>query len=220
MAYNCCECDCLFYATQQNIKRWLPRSIFLLLVLAAATVGILRYGPAPHIVVNIEDARLDTFEFASTQCSATTPPCFSYNISVALAMHNPNIAMTIKHTKKLMVSFIFHYRRLHNLTVVSAGYRQRPHKKELHYIQATGEVPSLLLGDEAAQDFKKQNATGRFRVEVHFSGQITYQRIAIAMKPDLRLSCPLELQLAPPGHEVIVFYEVNCLPVKPQNIDF
>ncbi|CAM0145569.1 unnamed protein product [Urochloa decumbens] len=219
---RCCDRLC-YYETQQNIKWWLIPLAILLLVLAGTAVVIISFVVVPQLKTNVADARLDAFAFAAgTQGGepAARTSLFRYNISIALAIVNPNRAMGIEHTKPLVGTFVFHDRRLHNLTVVDAGHKHRPGKTEEHLLHADGEIPGFLLGAAAAEDLKKQDAIGLFKVEVRLSGEITHQRIAIAKKRRLSLSCPLELQLAPPGPEVVVFHEVDCKPVKQDKMYF
>ncbi|OEL30616.1 hypothetical protein BAE44_0008365 [Dichanthelium oligosanthes] len=189
-----------------------------ILAIASSPVLIIRYAVIPKIKATVDDARLDTFLFASRQgCS----PSFSYNISVALAIRNSNEAMSIRYTKPLMATFIFHHRRLPNITVANKGHKYRKGKTELHRVQAAGEVQSFLLGPAAMEEFKKQNATGLFKVELRLSGEITYQEVSsIAIKSTLSMSCLLGLQVAPPGPEIVVFQQVNCKPVEKDMIYF
>ncbi|CAN6226762.1 unnamed protein product [Urochloa humidicola] len=185
------------------------------LVLAVAAVVIISFVVVPQLKTNVANARLDAFAFAAGTS------LFRYNISIALAILNPNRAMSIEHIRPFVATFVFHDRRLrNNLTVVEAGHKHRPGKTEAHLLHAGGEIPGFILGAAAAEDLKKQEATGLFKVEVRLSGEITHQRIAIAKKRKLSLSCPLELQLAPPGAEVVVFHEVDCKPVKQDKMYF
>ncbi|KAL6643286.1 hypothetical protein ACP70R_021467 [Stipagrostis hirtigluma subsp. patula] len=216
--------DCLCYDQTQGIIEWwlwcLLPVVIVLILLAAAILMLLHFAIIPHVLVSVTDARLDTFTFTTTQESVTATPLFHYNISVALWIRNPNNAMSIKHSKPFLATFAFHNRRLHNLTVLDEGHKHRPGKKELLPLHATGQIPSFRLGDAAAEDFKIQNATGLFKIELRLSGEITYQGIGVAKKPKLSVSCPLELQLAPPGSEIIVFPEVNCKPVAEDKVNF
>lgn len=210
-----------YYETQQNIKWWLIPFAILLLLLAAVAVVIISFVVVPQVKTNVADARLDTFAFAGAQGGEPAATSFfTYNISVALRVGNPNRAMSIKHTKPLVATFVFHDRRLHNLTVVEAGHKHQPGKTEVHLLHAGGLVPGFLLGAAAAEDFKKQNATGMFKLEVRLSGEIKYQRVATAMKRKLSMSCPVGLQLAPRGPEVVVFHEVDCMTVKQDEMYF
>nr|CAB3480978.1 unnamed protein product [Digitaria exilis] len=194
-----------YYETQQNIKWWLIPFAILLLLLAAVAVVIISFVVVPQVKTNVADARLDTFAFAGAQGGEPAATSFfTYNISVALRVGNPNRAMSIKHTKPLVATFVFHDRRLHNLTVVEAGHKHQPGKTEVHLLHAGGLVPGFLLGAAAAEDFKKQNATGMFKLEVRLSGEIKYQRVATAMKRKLSMSCPVGLQLAPRGPEIVL----------------
>ncbi|KQJ87641.1 uncharacterized protein LOC100827093 [Brachypodium distachyon] len=220
-------CSCLSRSTQKRVVRCLNYSLVLLLILAAAggiLALILAFAPVHQIEVTVEDARLNTFSLAAPNDSSSSSLFFSYNIAAAVAVRNPNWAMTIQHTEPLVASVVFHGRRLHDAAVVAgAGSKHRPRETRLHRIMAARERVSaaILLGDAAAEEFRKENATGVFDLEVLFSGEIKYLGFAgvFADKKDkLGFTCPLSLQLAPPGDEVVVFREVGCRPDKRERI--
>ncbi|KAL6908043.1 hypothetical protein ACP4OV_002213 [Aristida adscensionis] len=219
---SCLDGIC-YYHTQKKTRWWLITAAIVVTVLTTVVLVVLRFAVTPHIVTNVEDARLNAFAFSTTQGSAiigTREPFFSYDLAVALAVRNPNRAMSIEHTKPLVATIVFHDRRLRNLTIVDGGYRHGPGKDEPLCFNAAGEIPAFRLGDAAADDYRKQNATGLFKVEMRLSGEITYKGIAIAKKSKLSLSCPLALQLAPPGPEIVEFHEVTCEHVNEDQIHF
>ena len=218
-----CSDRCFSYNTQEKIRPLLIPSA----IVVVAVIGIfltISFAVTPRMKANVEDARLNAFDYLAVDGGGnnTASSSFSYNLSVALAIRNPNKAIGIKHTKALVAVVAFHDRRLHNSTVVVAdeGYKQRPGKVKLIRLTIDGEISSDLLGTAAAEDFKKQNATGLFQVDLRLSGEITNHPLVIPRKHELGTSCPLSLQLAPPGPEVVVFHQVNCNPVKPDMIYF
>lgn len=188
------------------------RFVFPLLVVGAATVLLLlRFVVTPHVEAYVEDARLNSFASANTSL-------FEYNItiSVALAVGNPNAAMKVKYTKPLVATFLFDDRRLYNVTVAGEGHKHKRNKREVHLLHTGGEALSVL-DSAAAEEFKKQNATGVITLEMRLSGEIT---LGIGNTRGLELSCPLMLQRPPPGPDVVVFREVDCKPDKPKRIIF
>lgn len=202
--------------------------MFIALVVAVIITGIvllvLRLAFRPHVEASIEDARLITFALAAPRMmpETTAPSSFlAYNISVAISIHNPTWGI-VKHTKPLVAAIAFHDNRLLNVSVAGEGHKYRPSKKEVYLLHESGEVPWDVLGTAAFEDFKRQNMTGVFEVELRLSGEITnlgLDNVVIGNKRNLGFSCPLSLQLAPPGHGVVLFHEVNCKP-EPQNIYF
>ncbi|KAI5020898.1 hypothetical protein ZWY2020_054308 [Hordeum vulgare] len=211
---------CCTLAVQKFLKRWFLYSIIILCVAITITgiiLLVLRLAFKPHVEASIEDARLTTFALA------TTPPSsfLEYNISLAISIHNPTWGF-VKHTKPLVATIAFHDNRLLDLWVAGEGHKYRPSKKEVYLLHESGEVPWDVLGSAALEDLKRQNMTGVFQLELLLSGEITnlgLDNVVIGNKRGLGFSCPLSLQLAPPGHGLIVFHEVNCKP-EPQNIYF
>ncbi|KAF7104764.1 hypothetical protein CFC21_105631 [Triticum aestivum] len=213
-------CDsCFDGETQTKIKlwlRWLLRYAFpALIVSAGSLLLILHFIITPQVKAYVEDARLDSFAFAGTRASFSA---YNFSTSVALTVRNLNGAMAITYTRPLVATFLFHDRRLYNVTVADKGHRHRPLKREAHLLHTGGEGP-YVLDAAAVEEFNKQNATGVFEVEVRLSGVIT---LGLGNKRGLELSCPLTLRRPPPGPDpdVVVFHEVDCEPDKPKKIIF
>jgi hypothetical protein len=208
----------------QSQKKILPLLRCLLLGLpalafvVAIVLLLLRFAVTPQVKAYVEDARLNSFVFANRSASATTATSLEYNISisVALILRNPNGAMELKHTKPLVATFLFDDRRLYNVTVANEGHKHRPLRREVHLLHTGGEVP-YVLDIAAVEQFKMQNATGVFKLEMRLSGEIT---LGIGNNRGLELSCLLTLQRQPPGPDIVVFHEVDCTPDKPKKIVF
>ncbi|KAM3336723.1 hypothetical protein ACQJBY_030632 [Aegilops geniculata] len=211
---------CCTLTAQNFLKRW-RCYVFIAFILVVVVTGIvllvLRFAFKPHVEASIEDARLTSFGGTETPSSSF----LEYNISIAISIHNPTWG-TIKHTKPLVAAITFHDNSLLKASIAGEGHKYRPSKKEVHLLQESGKVPWDVLGRAALEDFKQENKTGVFTVEVRLSGEITYlglDNVVTRNKRNLGFSCPLSLQLAPPGHGAILFHEVNCKP-DPQNIYF
>ncbi|CAD6232839.1 unnamed protein product [Miscanthus lutarioriparius] len=203
----------LFSETKDRIRWWLTVVAIIIfvailvtgIVLAAILIPIARN---PQLTAKVEDSRLNTFEFHNRRGDEATmmASIFRYNVSVALAIGNPKAVLSIRHRKPLVATFLFHDRRLNNVTVVDEGHKNRPKKTELHLLRIEGEVSFNVLGVAAAEELKKQQAAGLFKVELRLSVDISVLR-----EHKFSLSCPLRLQLAPPGPEVVLFHAVNCI---------
>ncbi|KAM0908135.1 hypothetical protein ACQ4PT_015666 [Festuca glaucescens] len=207
----------LYFSTKVDAWWWL---ILCAVVIAVAFVaGAVVVGKAFAVIhnvkANVEDARLDTFSLYTSNHSSGF---FAGNISVAVAVRNPNWAMSIEYTKPLVAAFVFFQRRLYNVTMVEEGQKQRRFRTGVHLLHAAWEVPSYVLDTAALEEFKKQNATGVFDLEMRLTGDIKF--LAHRKIRHLHLSCPLRLQVAPPGHEVVVFPPVECIAFTPENIYF
>lgn len=75
-----------------------------------------------------------------------------------------------------------------------------------------------MLDTAALVEFKKQIATGVFHMEMRLSGEIKF--LAHKRIRPLHMSCPLRLQVVPPGREVVGFPPIECQPRAPENIYF
>uniref|UniRef100_A0ACD5W7K8 Uncharacterized protein n=1 Tax=Avena sativa TaxID=4498 RepID=A0ACD5W7K8_AVESA len=209
--------SCCYLRTKEEACWWLKFSgvvITLALVAAAVVVGM-AFSVIHDVKASVEDARLDTFALYTANRRAGF---FAGNISVAVAVRNPNWAMSIEYRKPLVADLVFFQRRLYKVTVVEDGQKQRRSRTRLHLLHAAWEVPSQVLDTAALEELEKQNATGVFDLEMRLYGELKF--LAHRKPRRVHLSCPLRLQVAPPGHEVVVFPPVECVPFTPENIYF
>ncbi|EAZ39290.1 hypothetical protein OsJ_23725 [Oryza sativa Japonica Group] len=155
-------------------------AVCLLLVAAVVLLAVLlaAYGFIRHVSITVESASLTRFNLSSPS-EATA---LAYNLSLTLAVRNKNWAMSIKNTKDLEAGYSFDGQRSDNAYAA--------------------------LGNAGVAEFKKENATGVFEVEVAVTGEVRYQ--AHYTKCKLAATCPLKLQLAPPGTPAVVFQKVKC----------
>ncbi|XBJ06433.1 hypothetical protein VPH35_025058 [Triticum aestivum] len=213
-------CDLQAQRHSRSLLKCLLFTLPGLAILAAGVLLLLRFAVTPQLKAYIEDARLTSFVPAGILSPSGSAATYNVSISVAITVRNPNGAMDIKYTKPLVAVFLFHDRRLYNVTVTGAGHRHRPLKREVHILHTGGEVP-YFLDAAAVEEFTKQNATGVIKVEMRLSGQI---KLGIGNIRVLELSCPLTLRrpAPPPGTDpdVVVFPEVDCIPDKPKKIVF
>ena len=78
----------------------------------------------------------------------------------------------------------------------------------MYHLVSGADNAYVTLGNAGEAEFRKENATGLFEVEVALSGEVRYQ--AHFTKCKFEAKCPLKLQLAPPGTPAVVFQKVKC----------
>lgn len=184
----------LYLSTIQDNWRWFTAFVVVIalaLVVAAVVVGE-AFTVIHDVQAKVENVRLDTFALYTTNHTAGL--FAGGNISVAVAVRNPNWAMSMEYTKPLVAAFVFFQRRLHNASFVEEGRSQRRSSTRLHLLHAAWEVPSQVLDTAAMEEFEKQNATGVFDLEMRLSGEIKF--LAHRKLRRMHLSCPLRLQVA------------------------
>ncbi|KAG8081062.1 hypothetical protein GUJ93_ZPchr0007g5265 [Zizania palustris] len=111
----------------------------------------------------------------------------AYNLSLTLTVRNRNWAMAMTNTENLDATL------------------------------ASGSEGSTAgtLGNAGVAEFRKENATGTFEVEVAVTGKVKYT--ARITKCKIEATCSLKLQLAPPGQTssvAVVFEKVKCKLAK------
>ncbi|CAL5066199.1 unnamed protein product [Urochloa decumbens] len=184
------------------------------IVLAAGTAAVLiaAYGVLIHVHIAVEDASLTRFALVETSPS----PALAYNLSLTLTVRNPNWAITIRNKKNLEAAFAFDGQAFDRALLAGKGEKQRPRKTRVYHLAVgspAGGVAVPTFGNAGAVVFREQNATGFFEVEVKVTGKFGYT--GRLHKCDLDATCPLKLQLAPPGTNAVVFQKVKCKLAKP-----
>lgn len=176
-------------------------AIVLIVVFVAA------FGFVRHIDVSVDDASLTRFELATSPVTS-----LSYNLSVTLVIRNPNWAMSLKNTKPLEAQYKFDDQMFDRFQLADKGDKHPAGKTRVYHIAPPGTTSSVMLGNAGEAEFRKENATGTFQVEVAVAGEVRYT--ARYTKCKIQASCPLKLQLAPPGTAAVVFRKVTCKLAK------
>ncbi|CAO2162564.1 unnamed protein product [Urochloa humidicola] len=170
------------------------------------------YGILRRVAITVDDATLTRFSLINTP---TTAAALAYNLSVALTIHNPNWVMDMDHTEPLQVTYSFDGQQFDRVRVADAGDKLRARRTMVYHLSRSSDMAAFLaLGTSGVAEFLKQNATGVFEVEVALIGRLKY---TLRMrKCSLEASCPLKLQLTPPGTTpAVMFHEVKCKLTKP-----
>lgn len=205
---RCC-CGCISYDTRETIFYC---AVCLLLVAAVVLLAVLlaAYGFIRHISITVESASLTRFNLSSPS-EATA---LAYNLSLTLAVRNKNWAMSIKNTKDLEAGYSFDGQRFERVKLAGEGEKHPAGKTRVYHLDSGSDNAYAALGNAGVAEFKKENATGTFEVEVGVTGKVSYT--ARITKCKIEATCKLKLQLAPPGQEpaAVVFQKVKCKLAK------
>ncbi|KAM3370540.1 hypothetical protein ACQJBY_018080 [Aegilops geniculata] len=169
----------------------------LLVVLLAA------YCFIRHAEVAVTDASLRRLALAAAPATA-----FAYNLSLTLTVRNRNWAMSVKNTEPLEADYSFDGQRFERVRLADEGSTHPARKTQVHHLVSGADSAYVALGNAGVAEFKEENKTGVFQVEVALSGEVRYQ--AHFTKCKFQANCPLKLQLAPPGTPAVVFQKVKC----------
>jgi hypothetical protein len=186
--------------------------VCLLILGAAALLATLlaAYGFIRRPEFAVESASLTRFALLTTTSTATA---LAYNLSLTLTVRNRNWAMSVKNTKPLEVGYSFDGQRFDRVRLADEGGVHPAGKTRVYHLVSGSGLAYVALGNAGEAEFRKQNMTGVFEVEVAVTGEVRYQ--AHFTKCKLAATCPLKLQLAPPGTPAVVFQKVKCKLAKP-----
>lgn len=184
-----------------------------ILLVGAAVVLVAAYAILIHVRIAVDEASLTKFELVSS--SSSSSPAIAYNLSLTLTIHNPNWAITIKNKKKLEASYSFDGQVFDRVLVAEKGDKQGAKKTRVYHLAVASSANGTVVpgfGNAGVTEFTRQNKTGFFDVEVKVAGKFQYT--ARLTKCELDATCPLKLQLAPPGTKAVVFEKVKCKLAK------
>jgi hypothetical protein len=185
-------------------------------VIAATLVAVLvaAYGILLRVDITVEEASLTRFVLVeTTTTSSSSPAALAYNLTLTLAVRNPNWAITIRNRKKLEAACTFDGQTFDRALLAGKGEKQGPRKTKVYHVavsSAGAAVPAL--GNAGAAEFRRQNATGFFELKVKVTGWFSYT--GRYTRCDVDATCPLKLQLAPPGTKVVMFEKSRCRLAK------
>uniref|UniRef100_A0A0E0E9M7 Uncharacterized protein n=1 Tax=Oryza meridionalis TaxID=40149 RepID=A0A0E0E9M7_9ORYZ len=202
MCDECC-CTCSNNCRDGLIVCGIVFGTLLLAVLISA-FGFVRQ---PTFVV--DDASLTRFNLSAAASS------IAYNLTLTLVVHNRNWAMSVKNTKPMDAKYKFDGQPFERIHLADKGDKLGPGKTVVHRLSSGSEgaiVPAL--GNAGAQEYRKESAKGTFEVEVKIAGEVRYT--ARLTKCKIEATCPLKLQLAPPGTTSVAFQKVKCKLTQPE----
>ncbi|CAN6222876.1 unnamed protein product [Urochloa humidicola] len=213
---GCCDdcgsrfCGCIPYNVREDIKGCLillAVVIVLAVIAGVVLIALVFGGPLRHVKFTVEDASLTRFALVTSPTTA-----LAYNLTVALTVHNPNWAIGIKHDKPLEAAYNFDGQPFERVQVADKGEKLGARKTVVYRLSSGSEGRPAALGNAGEAEFRKENATGVFEVEVALTGKFKYTLRKTKCK--IEATCPLKLQLVKPGDTTVVFQKVDCKLAK------
>ena len=189
---------------------WLILCLAILIIAALIVVLVVAFAFVRQVVVTVDDASLSRLALVSTSATA-----FAYNLSLTLTVRNPNWAMSMKNTEPLEATYSFDGQQFDRVKLADEGDAHGAKKTVRYRITSGSDSAFVALGNAGVAEFKKENATGVFEVEVTVSGEVKYT--ARLTKCKIEAKCQLKLPLVSPGEApgaVVVFQQVKCKLAK------
>ncbi|KAF0887605.1 hypothetical protein E2562_002322 [Oryza meyeriana var. granulata] len=184
---------------------WSLLCILIVVVIALIVVLVVAFGFVVQPSVTVDDATLTRLALVTAPTTA-----LAYNLSLVLVVRNRNWAMAMKNVEPLEAAYRFDGQQFERVQLADEGVKHGA-KKTVEYRRSSGsDAAPASLGNAGVAEFKKENATGTFEVEVAVTGKVSYT--ARITKCKIEATCNLKLQLAPPGQEpaALVFEKVKC----------
>ncbi|KAF7027674.1 hypothetical protein CFC21_039699 [Triticum aestivum] len=181
--------------------------IVLSACIIVGVVLIAAYSYAIQPSITIEDASLTRFALATSPSTA-----LGYNISLSLAVRNKNWATTMKNTEPLEAAYKFDGQQFDRVQVTDKGDKHTAKKTRVYRLVTSSDGGYVALGNAGVAEYKNQNATGVFELEVMVTGEVRYTWQF--KKNKIEATCKLKLQLDSPGTAVLRFEKVKCKLAK------
>nr|BAJ90723.1 predicted protein [Hordeum vulgare subsp. vulgare] len=200
-------CPCVSHDARETIL-CCAACLAVLAVVALFVALLAAYGFIRHAEVAVVDASLTRLALATSPATA-----FAYNLSLTLTVRNKNWAMSVRNTRPLEADYSFDGQRFERVRLADEGSTHPAGKTQVYHLVSGADGAYVALGNAGVAEFREENKTGVFQVEVALSGQVRY--LAHLTKCNFQAKCPLKLQLAPPGTTAIVFQKVKCKLASP-----
>jgi len=202
-----CECDdcecCGCFGSYSRFACGFCIGLAIVAAVAVIIVLVVGYGHAAQPRFEVEDASLDRFALAATSPTTT----ISYNLTLTLAVRNPNWAMGATF-RSLEADYLFDGQRFDRVDVAAPGYVLPARKTAVFRIASGADEASVMLGSAGVKAYRRQSGKGVFDVEAALSGQVKYQLHSTWCRLESR--CPLKLQLAGQDAAAVVFQKTTC----------
>ncbi|GJN25063.1 hypothetical protein PR202_gb12847 [Eleusine coracana subsp. coracana] len=205
---DCCDDCCTCYSWRHFW--WCVLCLVILAVVVLIVVLVAAFGFVRHVQVTVDDASLTRLALVTTPTTA-----FAYNLTLMLTIRNPNWAMAMTNTEPLDAAYGFDGQQFDRVRLAEDGDKHPAGKTRVYRLTSGADNAVVALGNAGVAEFRKENATGVFQVEVKITGEVKYT--ARVTKCKIEATCPLKLQLATPGDTAavaVVFQKVKCKLAK------
>ncbi|KAM0863305.1 hypothetical protein ACQ4PT_044684 [Festuca glaucescens] len=199
---RCASCLCCpFKCLACGLFSCLCSVLVTLLLVADVLALVLYFVFRPHMIA----ATVDSVSLSAFALSPSTPALLQYNLTVAMAVSNPNKRVGL------------YYDRVEALAIYDGqrfGFAPldpffQGHEESTQLVPAFG-GQQMLEGDAAAASFRAQQSGGAFDIEVKLNAKLRVKVWAFKVPgPRSRISCPLSLP-APGAAAAPAFKPVDC----------
>jgi hypothetical protein len=165
------------------------------------------YSVVLPLRITAEDASLSHLALAGPNGTA-----LAYNLSLTLSVRNPNWAMTMKNTEPFEAAYKFDGQQFDRVLLADKGFKHSPGKTILYRLATSSESDYVSLGNAGVAEYKKENQTGVFELQVALTRKVSYT--ARYTKCKIEATCPLKLRIEQPGATTVVFEKVKCKLAK------
>ncbi|KAK8443727.1 hypothetical protein SEVIR_9G020700v4 [Setaria viridis] len=196
-----CEC-CGCFGEYRRFACGFCIGLAIIAAVAVIVVLVVGYGHAAQPRFEVEDASLSRFALATT-----SPTAISYNLTLTLAVRNPNWAMGAAF-RSLEADYLFDGQRFDRVDVAAPGYVLPARKTAVFRVASGADAVNVMLGSAGVKAFRRQSEKGVFDVEAALSGEVKYQLHSSWCRLEAR--CPLKLQLAGQEAAAVVFQKTSC----------
>jgi hypothetical protein len=197
-----CEC-CACFGEYRRCACGFFVGLVVVAAVAVIVVLVLGYGHAAQPRFEVEDASLSRFSLAATPHASA----ISYNLTLTLAVRNPNWAMGATF-RSLEADYLFDSQRFDRVDVAAPGYALPAGKTAVFRVSSGADAVDVMLGSAGVKAFRRQSARGVFDVEAALSGEVKYQLHSSWCRLEAR--CPLKLQLAGQDAAAVAFQKTSC----------
>ncbi|KAF8775965.1 hypothetical protein HU200_004102 [Digitaria exilis] len=184
--------------------------VVVLVAMSAFVITFLLVVELTPVEVTVDEASLGRLSLANTSGNGNaTAPSFllSYNLSLAVAVHNPSWSTRAWRTSPLDAELRFRGRPFAAVRMGTAGEwgRIRALRTEVHRVASAAERAPVDLGSFEVAEFDRERVAGEFGLELVVAGEFKYQ--AHSGRRRIKVSCPLRLSLLPTS---AAFERVEC----------
>ncbi|TVU08865.1 hypothetical protein EJB05_42288, partial [Eragrostis curvula] len=196
----CCEGACEACAASDDHSLCGACVLAGLAALALVAVLVAAFAFVVPVRVSVDEASLGRLALLAappgTNGTGAAESSFSYDISLGVALRNPNWAMRAWRTGPLDAELRFRGIPFARARLASAEWdRIRPRRREVYRVAAAAtESAPMAIGSDGAAEFARERAAGVFEVELVASGEAKYE--AHSRRHSFRVSCPLKLSLS------------------------
>ncbi|TVU08879.1 hypothetical protein EJB05_42303, partial [Eragrostis curvula] len=181
---------------------------FLFAALGAAVLLVVAFVFVIPVEVTVDEAYLSRLALAAP--GNGTPASLAYDLTLEVAVHNHDWALSVRRTAPLDAELRFAGRPFARVRMAGAADwdRIRRSTMAIYRVAVAGEAALVpALGSSAAEEFAWERASGVFHLELVVTGAFRF--LAHSHSDSLRVICPLQLSISTPTMQA-AFARVRC----------